>query len=104
MEFTAYFRCDAGIDHGLGHFSRCYKIANFLKKKYRIKNIFFCHYKSKEFLDIRGLEDLNIEKKFYIIGKFDNNKSTEVEDLYLDAMDIRSNSVNLKRTSLTGQY
>ena len=59
---------------------------------------------SKEFLDIRGLEDLNIEKKFYIIGKFDNNKSTEVEDLYLDAMDIRSNSVNLKRTSLTGQY
>lgn len=60
MEFTAYFRCDAGIDHGLGHFSRCYKIANFLKKKYRIKNIFFCHYKSKEFLDKKKYKNIKI--------------------------------------------
>ena len=59
---------------------------------------------SKDYLEIEGLEDLNIDRRYNVYGKFDKRISEEVEDMYLDAMDIRSNSVNLKRTSLTGQY
>ena len=59
MSLIAYFRCDAGIDHGLGHFSRCLSVAEYLKKK-KIKSIFFCHYSSKKFISKKKYKNIKI--------------------------------------------
>ena len=58
----------------------------------------------KEFLNIKGLEDLNIEKKFNHIGWFDDENSKEVEDMYLDSFNTDKYKINVPRTQLTGAW
>jgi radical SAM superfamily enzyme YgiQ (UPF0313 family) len=58
----------------------------------------------KEFLNIKGLEDLNIEKKFNHTGWFDDENSKEVEDMYLDSFNTDKYKLNIPRTVMTGRY
>ena len=59
MSLIAYFRCDVGIDHGLGHFSRCLRLAEYLRKN-KVKSIFFCNYSSKKFLSKKKYKNIRI--------------------------------------------
>ena len=60
----------------------------------------------KEFIDIKGVDELVVDRKYKISGNFDDytEQNDSVKELYLDSNDYTKYQINLPRTRVTGGY
>jgi len=61
----------------------------------------------KPFIDVKGVDDLNVDRVYKVKGNFEKSYSiqnNEVKDLYLDSINYEKYRINLPRTAVTGQW
>jgi hypothetical protein len=60
----------------------------------------------KEFIDIKGVDNISVDRKYKISGNFDDytEQNDSVKELYLDSNDYTKYQINLPRTRVTGGY
>ena len=61
----------------------------------------------KPFIDIEGVENLNVDRTYRVSGNFNKTYSIqndEVKDLYLDSINYKKYNISLPRTAVTSQW
>ena len=61
----------------------------------------------KPFIDIEGVENLNVDRVYRVSGNFNKTYSIqndEVKDLYLDSINYKKYTISLPRTAVTSQW
>jgi hypothetical protein len=100
-----------------------FKVFNLKDTRYNFKFIFKTNEKSdfeldlkfkihiddedKPFIDVKGVDDLNVDRVYKVKGNFEKSYSiqnNEVKDLYLDSINYEKYRISLPRTAVTGQW
>ena len=61
----------------------------------------------RKYLNIKNVNELELEESFEISGNFDKDYSTNnkvVKDIYLDSLNVDKYKINIARTATTGRY